>query len=465
MAIAASLLLVSGCASIGADESLSEVQTTAAQRLGDLQVQLNPGDASDAVAAAVATLLERPLTAEAAVQIALINNRRLQADYAALGIARADLVQASLLANPSFSAEILVGNGSVSPAFSLVQNIFSLVTLPTRRTVASSALESAKLELGARILETAAATRRAYYTALADQQAAGLLRQVTSASEAAAELSERQTRAGNLSRRDQSVQQAQYAQAVFQLARAEARLASDRERLNRLLGLFGDQVTWNLPDRLPEIPAAKPQLDGLETVAIQHRLDLAGARQDLQTASYSLDIGRQLRLLSVLGLGIDVERDPDSKKWLTGPRVNVTLPIFDQGQGRIAGLEAQRRRTDRTFAALAIEVRSEVRETYARLIATHDSAAFYRTKVIPLQQQILAENQRLYNGMLISVYELLRSRQDQINAAREYIEALHDYWLARSDLERALAGPIPITPTASIEPANPKLALIPGDQP
>jgi cobalt-zinc-cadmium efflux system outer membrane protein len=374
-------------------------------------------------------------------------------------------VQAGLLENPSFSAEILVGNGATNPSFSVVQNVFGLLTLPARRTVASSAFERAKFELGNRILDVAAQVRSAFYKLVADQQAADLFRQVVSATEAGAELAHRQGQAGNLSRRDQALQQAQYAQAVLELSRTEAQLAGDREGLNRLLGLFGEQIAWNLPDRLPDVPAAKPALDGLETAAIEHRLDLAGARQELRTATYALDLGRQLRWFSALGLGVRVERDPDSGKWLKGPTVEFTLPVFDQGQARVATLEAQRRRSGKAFAALAVDVRSEVREAYTRLVAAQDAAAFYKAKVLPLQQLVVEENQRLYNGMLVGVYDLLRSRQDQINVARDYIGAIRDYWVARSDLEKALAGPLPAPATASRDPSGPAPALIAGTSP
>ena len=462
-AIGAGLLLLGGCASVNPDAAFSDVQQTTSQRLGGRDVTWNRGGPEDKAARdAVARLLESPLTEDSAVQIALLNNRRLQAEYEDIGIAQADLVQAGLLENPSFSAEILVGNGSVDPTFTLVQNFFNVLTQPARRTVASSAFERAKYELGDKILNVAAEVRSAYYKLLADQQAAELFRQVVSATQAAAELAERQAQAGNLNRRDQALQQAQYAQAVVELSRTEAEIASDREHLNRLLGLYGDQIMWTLPDRLPDVPSARPSLDGLETAAIEHRLDLAGARAELQTATYALDLGRQLRWFSVLGLGVQFERDPDSGKWLKGPVVEFTLPVFDQGQARVATLEGQRRRSAKAFAALAVDVRSEVREAYARLVSAQDAAAFYKTRVLPLQQQIVDENQRLYNGMLIGIYDLLRSRQDQINAARDYIGTLKDYWVARSDLEKALAGPLPAPATATIDTQPSMTALKAG---
>ncbi len=442
IAALAGLLLLGGCAGVATDAGFSDVQNLAAERLGASAARWERGAPREKVPETIGRILEAPLTVDGAVQIAFLNSPRLQVDFEDLGIAQADLIAAGLLENPTFSAEILVGGAGVTSTFSLVQNFFNLLTRPARSTIASSAFERAKYELGHKVLDLAAEVRAAYYSVVAAEQAAELSRQVVSATEAAAELSQRQVEAGNATARDQSLQQAQYAQAVLMLARAEVEIAHERERLNRLLGLWGDQVTWNLPDRLSDLPAEKPSLEGLETLAIERRLDLAGARADVQTANYALDLGQQLRWLSVLGLGVKLEREPDGK-WLKGPVIEISLPIFDQGQGRIASLEAQRRRSEKMLVSLAVDARSQVREAWTRLSAAQDAAAFYRTTVLPLQQRILEENTRLYNGMLIGVYDLLRSRQEQIDAGRAYIAALKDYWIARADLEKALAGPLP----------------------
>lgn len=424
-------LLVVGCASVSPDAGLSDVHKMTSERLGG-------GAPADA---AVARLLESPLTAESALQIALVNNRRLQAEYHALGIAEAELVQAGLLDNPELSAEALFGGDGTKLAFGLVQNVIGLLTQPARRTVATSAFERAKYQTAQKVLDLAAEVRAAYYGVVAAEQSAELLRQVVSATEAAAELSQRQVLAGNATPRDQALQQAQYARAVLDLSRAEIDIASGRERLNRLLGLWGDQLAWNLPDRLPDVPDAAVELDGLESLAITRRLDLAGARADVQTAGYALDLAQQLRWLSVLGLGVSLEREDG--KWLKGPQVHLSLPLFDQGQARIATLEAEQRRSDQLYVALAVEVRADARDAWTRLVAARRAAAFYRTTILPLQQRIVEENTVLHNSMQLGIFELLRSRQEQIEAARGYIAALKDYWLARADLEKAIAGPLP----------------------
>lgn len=450
------VLALGGCAASDPSVPFTDIGKTTSERLGGSEVRWTRDSKDEATSQeAIGRLLEAPLSESNAVRIALLNNQRLQAEYEEIGIAHADLVQAGLLENPSVSVDILTGNGAVSPSFSVVQNVFGLLTLSARRTMASSTLDRAKYAVGAKILDTAAEVRVAYYKLVGDQQAADLFQKVVSATQAAADLAERQVNAGNLNRRDQALQQAQYAEAVLELARIETQLSADREVLNRLLGLHGEQIAWNLPDRLPDVPSSKLELDGLETLAVEHRLDLAGARADLQTATYALDLGQQLRWLTALGLGVTIERDPESGAWLKGPKVEFTLPLFDFGGARIASLEAQQRKGGKLFAALAVDVRSEVREAYIRLTAAQEAAMFYQTQILPLRQQILAENQRLYNGMLVGVYDLLRSRQDQINSARDYIGVLKDYWMARSQMEKALAGPLPVTSPAVPSPKSP----------
>ena len=461
---ALALLTLGGCTAMPRDAGFPDLQKAAVTRLAGQQLQWNRGTADDRkAAAAVARLVESPLTAESAVQIALLNNSHLQAKYERLGVSQAALVQAGLLQNPAFSAGILIGDGTISPAFGVVQDFLNVFTRSARQTVAASDFDRVKDEVANQVLDLSADVRSAYYTAVADEQAADLFRQVVATLEAAADTAQRQSTAGNINARDQALQQAQYAQAVVERSRIEMRTTEDRERLDRLLGLSGDRVSWNLPDRLPDPPSIAPSLDGLEKLAVERRLDLAGARQDLQTATYALDLGRQLRWLPVLGLGVQIEKDPDTHRWLKGPVVEVALPLFDQGQARVATLEAQQRESRKVLIALATDARSEVREAGAQLIAAQEAAAFYKSTILPLQQHIVDENAKLADGMLIGVYDVLRGRQDQINAARDYVGTLKDYWVARARLERAIAGPLPAR--AAANPSRPASALIAGDIP
>ena len=445
------LPVLGGCASARSSGGLTEVQDLLTPRLGQ-PVQWVAGTPEDtAVTEAIRNLLASPLTADSAVQLALLGNRELQGEYEALGIARADLMQAGLLDNPVLSAELRF-DGATSVELNVIQNFLNLLTLPARRAIAASSFDQAQLELGSKVLHVAESVRTTYYRLVADAQVIELHRQVVEATEAAAELAERQVRAGTLSRREQALHETLYARAVLELAEAETQLGIDREALNRLLGLWGADTGWRLPDRLPDVPPAAPPLEGLEALAVTQRLDLAAARKQVEVASRSLTLGRSTSVLSVLGLGVSVERDDGT--WRKGPAVRLGLPLFDQGQARVARLEAEVRRHSQGLAGLAIAIRAEVREAWHQLASAHAAVAHYRTVLLPLNQQILEETQRLYNGMLVGVYDLLRSKQDQITTGRDYIGALRRYWVARAELERALGGPLPTRSGAATGAAN-----------
>ncbi len=453
--------LLAGCASVSRDAGFSEVQRTVAARI-DKKAVWKRGTAEDAeVAAAVRSMLADSLSVDEAVQIALLNNRALQATYEELGIAQAELVEAGLLENPVFGAEVLLPGPEMT--FAVVQDFLSVLTVSARRQIAADALDRVTFEVGHRVLDLAAEVRAAYYALLADEQALGLLRQVVSSTEAAAELAERQRQAGSLSRRDQLVQQQLYGESLAELARTEVRLYRDREALNRLLGLWGADTGWKLPDRLPEVPETTPPLDRLEALAVEQRLDLAAARKDVQTIAETLDMNRRYRFLSALGIGFTAERDAEGK-WVKGPSVEFGFPLFNWGQGRIRRLEAEQRRAQHALAGLGVDIRSEIREARARLQAAQEAALYYRRVLLPLNEQVVSETQRFYNGMLVSVYELLESKRDQIEAAREYIEAARDYWEARANLERAVGSRLPDLPAGASRPGTGEAAPAPAQQ-
>jgi cobalt-zinc-cadmium efflux system outer membrane protein len=70
-------------------------------------------------------------------------------------------------------------------------------------------------------------------------------------------------------------------------------------------------------------------------------------------------------------------------------------------------------------------------------------AIYYRDILLPLHERIVNEAQLQYNAMQLGPLELLRAREQQIQTAAGYIEALRDYWFARGDLGQLLSGRLP----------------------
>ncbi|MCX7626977.1 MAG: TolC family protein [Methylophilaceae bacterium] len=406
-------------------------------------VEWRRGAAEDAEAAAhVAAILAQPLTADGAVQVALLENRALQAEYEDLGIAQADLVQAGLLRNPVLGWSRQAGSGMVKTVWGVELDFLGLLLAAPRQRIEGIRFELTQLRVAQAVLRHAAETRKAWAEALAAEQSAGFFKQVRMLAEAEAELGERQRKAGNLSLRDALRKQAFAVEIRLEAARASEKAHAARERLNRLMGLWGAQTAWKLPSQLPEIPAQLPQYPDLEAYGLAQRLDVHLAQKEVEALAAALGLTRGTRFIHVLDLGVETEKSTGEKR-LTGPTLKLELPLFDQGQARLSRQEALYRQSVLRLHDLEVSARSEIREAWQRLATAHGAAKQARDVLLPLYKQIVEQSTLYYNGMLIGVYELLADARAQVGAVHTYIEALRDYWTALADLQLAVGGRLP----------------------
>jgi len=448
-------VVLNACATVQPDARLPQVRELAGERLNQNVTWTRDAQQELVVNSAVQRLLEQELTVDNAVQIALLNNRELQVSYASLGIAQADLVEAGLLDNPVFSLTWYHGDAGSMPELSIVQDFIGLLSLSARRKVGEAGADRATFAVAGRIVEVASEVQAQYYTVVGDAQALELAQQVVTATEAAAELAQRQRSAGNLSRRDQALQQAFYAQTLLDVAQAQANLAADREKLNRMLGLWGTDTRWRIPDHLPAVPPDLPGLADVEARAIAQRLDLAAAKKQAESAAHALNLTRQFRYLGPFGIGVAYKREPDLGTFV-GPALEIGLPIFNQSQARVARAEAELMRSQQHVTALAVDIRSQAREARTRVAVAHQVLSHYRSVLLPLQETIVSETQKQYNGMLVGVYDLLLSKQSQVQTARQYVAATRDFWLAWADLERAVGARVALPGNIADEPGAPE---------
>ena len=435
----ATLVALGGCASFSKDGGFNSVQSVAKERLNK-EVKWVRSDAdADNVQATVKKLLANPLTVDDAVQIALLNNRGLQATYAELGIAEADLVQAGRLRNPHFAYLNVNSATETKIERALTFDFMQLITMPLATRLERRRFEATQLRVAAEVLQVAAHTRKAYYSAISAQQTATYMQDVKVSAEAGAELARRMANAGNWSKLNQAREQVFYAETSAQLARAKQNTINQREQLMRLMGLWGDDTKFKLPDRLPDLPKAPNDLTDIESIALKQRLDIQAMKRDIEGLATSLGLTKATRFINVLELGpADVREGNSAVK--RGYEISVELPIFDWGGARIAKAEAIYMQALNRAAEVAINARSEVRESYAGYRTAFDLAKHYRDEIVPLRKRISDENVLRYNGMLISVFELLADAREQVVSVNAYIEALRDYWLADAELQMALIG-------------------------
>ena len=437
-------MLLTGCKTFSPDGGMDLVSSIAAQDLRkDVAVIATPDQAGQ-LQARVDQLLRKPLTADSAVQIALLNNRGLQAAYNALGIAEADMISASLPPAPTVSLERLVNPLEREIEWRIIGNILALVTLPARASIAADRFEQAKLQAAEATLRLAAEARRNYYRAVAARQLATYLDQSKGAAEAATKTAKRLGETGAMNKIDQAREQVFYAEVTGQLGLARQRMETERERLIRSMGVWGRNLSFVLPGTLPALPRRPYTEPTIETEAVARRVDLQSARIELAALAktYGLtEASRFVNLLELSGIRKTKEnRATGEKEIARGFEAALQIPIFDLGETRVRAAEQTYMQAVNRLAEKAVNVRSEAREAYRRYRASYDVARHYRDEVVPLRKIISDETLLRYNAMLIDVFDLLIEARQRLAANSQAIEAQRDFWLASVDMHVAVTG-------------------------
>ena len=241
LAASLSLLALGGCATWSADGGFDSVQVVAGRELQKETTRIRKPEEEAAARNRVQALLAEPLNAESAVQIALLNNRGLQASYSELGIAETVMVEGSLPPSPIFSVARLASSGGLVAEVErqILVNILALATLPQRSAMAQERFRQAQLEAALATLRTAGNARRDFYRAAAAHQTVHLLERAQASASAGAELLAELGRTGAAPKIDQAREQAFYAEITAQLAQAKLRHTQATEALIRTLGLWG----------------------------------------------------------------------------------------------------------------------------------------------------------------------------------------------------------------------------------
>ena len=444
LVVALGVLLLGGCATFSADGGFKSVTTLAKDRINKDVTWVRADSDADTVQTTVGKLLVSPLSVDDAVQVALLNNRGLQATYAELGIAEANLVQAGRMRNPGFTFLRAQGGGERRIERTYTFDFASLIVAPLATRIERRRFEQTKLLVTNEVLRVAVETKRAYFESVAARESVRYFEQVKIAAEAGAELGRRMARAGNWSKLDQAREQVFYADAVAQLARARQTAVIEREKLTRLMGLWGEDIEFQMPERLPALPAGMAEIKDLEAFALKERLDIQAARRETESVAAALGLTKTTRFLNVLDVSYLRNSEHNGVRE-TGYEISVEIPIFDWGGARVAKAEAIYMQAVSRFAETAVNARSEVRESYAGYLTAYELARHYRDEIVPLRKTISDENQLRYNGMLISVFELLADAREQVASVNAYIDALKGFWLAETDLQKAVGGKLPVS--------------------
>ncbi len=440
----AAAAVVSGCAWFSPDAGMAVVANVAEHELAKDVAAIRSPDEAEAVAVAVRRLLSRTLTADAAVQIALLNNRGLQAAYNELALAEAAMVEGSLPPNPRIAYLRISGPAELEVERAVVANILALATLPARSQIALVRFRQAQLGAAIETLRLAVETRRAYYRAVSAQELVAFLARAQLSAEAAAQLAVRLGETGAMNKLDQAREQVFYADITAQLAAARQAAASEREALIRLLGLWGGDLKFKLPNALPAPPRRVQALATIEVEAVRRRVDLQIARMEIEAIARAYGLAQATRFINILEGGyadkFTKDKDTGERRKERGFEVDLQIPIFDFGEVRVRQAEAVYMQAVNRLLGLAVNVRSEARDAYRVYRSAYDIAGHYQREVLPLRKIISEETLLRYNAMQIDVFSLLVEARQRILATITAIQAKRDFWLAAADLKAAVAG-------------------------
>ena len=449
LALLASAAVLAGCASVSPDGLRGDVQALVGQRTGAADTTLPSSDPATRAQSqeAIRGWLAQPLTQDAAVRIALLNNPGLQAQLAALGIADAQRVQALTLPNPHLTLGRLVSGQEREIERTLAFSLLHLIALPWRTQWQNQQMEQSTLAAAQQVLQLAADTRRAWLRAVAAEQVAATYERMHDAAEVGAELAQRMLRVGNWSLLQQAREQAVLLQASAELARARLSAATEREQLNRRMGLWGTQTAYALAGQLPPLPVTPQSADGIEATALRSRLDLQAARRQLDLQASRQGWAGASAVFGDIGLAYSrntfTERATGERDVQRGWALDLPLPLFDWGGAGRSRAQAEVEQSAALLQDTAVRARSEVRSAWLTYRTTLDLARQQQSEMVPLRQRISDETLLRYNGMLASVWDLLAQARTSTSAVARAIEAQRDFWLAETDLQLALTSTSP----------------------
>lgn len=388
-------------------------------------------------------LLEIELTPDSAVQVALLNNPKIQASFEEIGIAHADLIEAGLLSNPIFDAVFRFPNKSgyrTNTEISITQSFIDILLLPLKTKMATAEYDRVKLEVANILLNHSFEVERIYYMLVAAKKKKELLENMIELADIANQIATAQRNITSINQLELQLRTADFLNRTVELAQVEIEIIHLREELNKLMGITGRDASWLVPSGLAKVSEAESSLEGLESIAIRERLDIQAARLEVERFEREFQTV-QWWAFTRLHLGVSTAREPDmASPQTTGPALSGEIPLFNLGQAARSRVISEYRQAQSLLASLEIEALADVRAARDKLIVFRNQAVFYSNMVLPNQEQIVNSTEELYNVMAVGIYDLLDAKRNQFAAILNFQTALKNYWIAKVDVDKALGG-------------------------
>lgn len=496
-----SYMFIAGCATVDPRRDYDSARRRVAEATGQT-VALATED-REAINVLVAERLDGGLTADEAVQVALLNNPRVRAGFSLIGMARADVVQSGLLTNPSLGISFRFPDGGGLADFELnvAQNIADLWMIPARKRAAERDLDRAILDAARAVAGLAIDTKVAYFNAVASEHTLGIAHDNLALVNQLLAIADARQQAGAVGALDVNLVRglALKAEVDVRIARLEATTA--KRTLATLLGLNGPADEIVLSDTLP-LPQRLPlDVTRLLEIAAEARLDLRAARDAVLAAQARVE-AEYAKVFQDVEVGYALERNarraPPGRKLaadtaratiangaltapeiqsrgqrqleksqeieaILGPSLSLSLPIFDQNRAQIAKARYAYQESTALLDALERTIAQETREALDRATTAWGVANLYATDVLPQARTTLELSEASYRAGSAPILTVIDAQRSLLETQRAYVTALQSAANALVDLERSTSRPMstllsalgPTSQPASSQPNNP----------
>ena len=360
--------------------------------------------------------LDDGLSEDEAVAIALWNNAQLQADLAALGFARADLIEAEMLTNPVFSLLFPVGPKLFETKLSLPVDV--LWQRPHR--IAAAKLDAQSLSEN--LIEHGLGLIRDVQTTYADlwsaQEQVQLAEQEARLRIQIAELAQAQFRAGDISELAASDAYVDSLRAADAVKSFSEKAAVSQHRLYTLLGWVSDDVALDItPSEMT--PRAEISIDALLETAFAARPDLRAAELAIEAAGERIG-WEQSKVYNFIAIIDAKDKGEDSLN--IGPGFSVEVPIFNQNNGRIARAEADMEQAARRYEAIRQNIILQVRQAHTRYVTAHEEFDLWDNSIVPAIKTAVERARKLLTAGQVSYPSVLEAERKLVEARRRHTE-------------------------------------------
>ncbi|MFH1416727.1 MAG: TolC family protein [Planctomycetota bacterium] len=474
-------MVFAGCASVDPCHDYERTSRMVAERTGIDEVY-EPG-IEPLIGEKISSLLADGLTIDEAVQVAMLNKPGFQALFAAIGASRADVVQSTLLTNPTFSlsARLPEGGGRSNLSYGLGQELVDLWQIPVRKRVAEAELEQTVLEVVRQGVALAAEARSRYHRLAALEQAIEIGTENLHLAEQSLALAESRLKAGETGQLDVNLLKANVLAVQISLIELKRDRDVARAALSRTLGLARSASPWTLSPSAEPLPSSLPSEQALIVHAMRERPDARIAAERVRAAEE--EARRQcLNVFQHVEIGVDGERPerralpgrkvladtaraslrngaltaPDIETRaernlerrqiidsLLGPSVAITLPIWDQNQAQIAKASYKAQQSRKEYEDLLDDVARQVQEAQAIAEAAAELSRFFEEQALPQAEANLGLARKSYEAGEQGIVILIEAQESLIAQRLAAVSIDRDYRIAVVELELAVGGRLP----------------------